>query len=209
MKAAARVRNPAQVDPFSVGPWRVRHGLGCRSAGPDPRVWERAPWGNTTQSGVQAGNNPYQYVSGYKDAATGYTKFGARYYNPAIGRFTQLDPSGKDPHYSYAGNNPITISDTSGLSFLSDVFDTSGPGIVGAVVSTVATVAFEGIKRTPLGAGASAGIGCASGAVTELVSGGSAGNVVGGCAVGAVGGLLPAAGSNIVRNITRNSDEIG
>lgn len=74
-------------------------------------------WGNTTQSGAQAGNNPYQYVSGYRDSATGYTKFGARYYNPAIGRFTQLDPSGQNPHYSYAGNNSITNSDPSGLAF--------------------------------------------------------------------------------------------
>ncbi|MDY7542127.1 RHS repeat-associated core domain-containing protein [Cryobacterium sp. 5B3] len=74
-------------------------------------------WGNVTSSGAQAANNPWQYAGGYKDVSTGYTKFGARYYNPAIGRFTQVDPSGQEANrYAYAGCNPISFADPSGLS---------------------------------------------------------------------------------------------
>jgi hypothetical protein len=32
--------------------------------------------------------NPWRYASGYYDGSTGLTKFGARYYNPGLGRFT-------------------------------------------------------------------------------------------------------------------------
>lgn len=44
--------------------------------------------------------NPWRYASGYYDTATGLTKFGARYYNPDLGRFTQRDPSGEDLPYA-------------------------------------------------------------------------------------------------------------
>ena len=47
---------------------------------------------------------------------TGATKFGARFYDPNTGRFTQPDPSGQEQNpYAYAGNNPITYNDPSGL----------------------------------------------------------------------------------------------
>ena len=45
-------------------------------------------------------------------------KLGARYYNPGIGRFTQPDTSAQETNnYVYAGANPITNSDPSGLCF--------------------------------------------------------------------------------------------
>jgi RHS repeat-associated protein len=74
-------------------------------------------WGNTTtQTGTQAAANPWRYAGGYKDDATGYTKFGARYYGPGHGRFTQADPSGQEQNrYLYAGANPINFTDPSGL----------------------------------------------------------------------------------------------
>ncbi|MDN3482858.1 RHS repeat-associated core domain-containing protein [Arthrobacter sp. APC 3897] len=134
-------------------------------------------WGNTTQSGAQAGNNPYQYVSGYKDAATGYTKFGARYYNPAIGRFTQIDPSGQDPHYSYAGNNPITSSDTSGLFSLGDAVSgaiTAGAiagGIALGCAATLGGCAVAGAAAFGAGFGAVGGL--TGGAIGAKIDGGS------------------------------------
>ena len=58
-------------------------------------------------------------------------KFGARYYDPSVGRFLQQDP---DPgklnipstflsKYIHAVNNPVMFSDPSGASILGDVFN--------------------------------------------------------------------------------------
>jgi RHS repeat-associated protein len=71
------------------------------------------PYGNTITT---TGNtpNPWQYAGGYYDAATGLYKFGARYYNPADARWTQLDPAGQSFGYLYAGDNPINEVDPTG-----------------------------------------------------------------------------------------------
>jgi RHS repeat-associated protein len=58
--------------------------------------------------------NPWRYASGYHDTQTGLTKFGTRYYNPDLGRWTQRDPSGRDLPYAYAGCDPINKTDPSG-----------------------------------------------------------------------------------------------
>ncbi|MCW6005385.1 hypothetical protein K1W54_12445 [Micromonospora sp. CPCC 205371] len=61
------------------------------------------------------------FVGGIKDASTGLTNLGAREYDPTIGRFISVDPlmDLADPQqmngYSYANNNPVTLSDPSGL----------------------------------------------------------------------------------------------
>lgn len=94
-------------------------------------------WGNTTATGAQAGANPWQYAGGYKDAATGHTKFGARYYDAGLGRFTQPDPSGLEANrYAYAGCNPINSTDPTGLAT-----DWQGvvAGALGAVVGSIST----------------------------------------------------------------------
>ncbi|MEU6371825.1 polymorphic toxin-type HINT domain-containing protein [Streptomyces sp. NPDC046909] len=56
-----------------------------------------------------------------RDATTGLTHIGAREYDSSIGQFISVDPL-LDPSddqslngYSYAGNNPVTFSDPSGL----------------------------------------------------------------------------------------------
>ncbi|WP_369125309.1 RHS repeat-associated core domain-containing protein [Cryobacterium sp. GrIS_2_6] len=70
-----------------------------------------------TSAGAWAANNPWRYAGGYKEVSTGYTKFGARNYNPAIGRFTQTDPSRQEANrYAYAGCNPISGKDPTGKS---------------------------------------------------------------------------------------------
>jgi RHS repeat-associated protein len=74
------------------------------------------PWGNTTSAGPLADTNPWTYATGYHDAATGYLKLGARYYNPTTARFTQPDPSGQEANaYNYASCNPANYTDPSGL----------------------------------------------------------------------------------------------
>jgi RHS repeat-associated protein len=50
-----------------------------------------------------------------KDAETGLLYMGARYYMPALGRFTSTDPAGQYASpYVYAGNNPISLVDPDG-----------------------------------------------------------------------------------------------
>ncbi|GAA4035279.1 hypothetical protein GCM10023063_19620 [Arthrobacter methylotrophus] len=69
-------------------------------------------WGNTTSSGAQAATNPWTYAGGYNDTTSNRIKFGARYYNPFHGRFTQVDPSGREANrYAYVGCNPINATD--------------------------------------------------------------------------------------------------
>lgn len=69
------------------------------------------PFGNSV-SKSEAVTNPWQYAGGYLDANTGLYKFGARYYDPALGRWTQLDSQGGG--YVYASNVPNMRVDPSG-----------------------------------------------------------------------------------------------
>lgn len=64
--------------------------------------------------------DPWRFVDGYYDAQTGLDKFGERYYDAALGRWTQLDAV-NDPldtqgwnRYTYAGQNPINDYDLNG-----------------------------------------------------------------------------------------------
>ncbi|MEU6478810.1 RHS repeat-associated core domain-containing protein [Streptomyces sp. NPDC047017] len=80
------------------------------------------PFGGTrgTEPGTWPGTKGF--VGGTDDTkATGLTHLGAREYDPAAGRFISVDPlmNPSDPQslngYSYAGNNPVTYSDPTGL----------------------------------------------------------------------------------------------
>jgi RHS repeat-associated protein len=80
------------------------------------------PYGNTTfHSGTVA--NPWGYAGGYTDP-TGLVKFGARYYDPTVARWTQMDPLGQGSRsacaiacnpYTYAADDPINKADATGL----------------------------------------------------------------------------------------------
>jgi len=126
------------------------------------------PYGKTiTATGSIANQNPYRYASGYTDT-TGLIKYGARYYNPTIGRFTQPDPSGQETNnYAYAGDNPITTTDPTGLCswfaiYCPDPLDLpsySGKQLAGCAAGAGGTyLAGQGLLSA-LGAGAAAGSG--------------------------------------------------
>jgi len=56
------------------------------------------------------------YAGGVEDPG-GLIKFGARYYDPHTGRFTQMDPAGQENNpYAYAANNPVNYIDPTGTS---------------------------------------------------------------------------------------------
>jgi len=57
----------------------------------------------------------YSFATGKELDSSGLYYFGARYYDPNIGRFTSVDPI-KDNHaYSYVSNNPMGFVDPSGM----------------------------------------------------------------------------------------------
>ncbi|MFH1776992.1 MAG: RHS repeat-associated core domain-containing protein [Candidatus Omnitrophota bacterium] len=63
-------------------------------------------------------NNDHQYKTKEYSANTGLVYFGARYYNPVIGRFITRDPMGMvdGPNlYLYCGNDPVNRIDPFGL----------------------------------------------------------------------------------------------
>jgi RHS repeat-associated protein len=66
--------------------------------------------------------NPWRFLGElgvYYDAHTGFYKMGTRFYDPALGRFTQVDPveGGALNHYDYAGQNPTNFVDPDGDIF--------------------------------------------------------------------------------------------
>ncbi|MVA76528.1 hypothetical protein GC722_10900, partial [Auraticoccus sp. F435] len=64
--------------------------------------------------------NPYLFAGGIQDRTTGWIHYGARYYDPTTGSFTQQDSldAPLDPlngnRYAYAGNDPVNITDPTG-----------------------------------------------------------------------------------------------
>ena len=121
-------------------------------------------FGNLT-SQIGESDNPFLYCGEYFDAETQSYYLRARYYNPAIGRFTQQDAwafmDTGDPLslnlYTYCFNNPVMYVDPSGCwpnwSKLA-----SGAMLLGIGVLTVGAVIATGGAATPLVAMAYAGI---------------------------------------------------
>jgi RHS repeat-associated protein len=177
-------------------------------------------------------------AGGVEDAGTGLVLLGARYYDPVIGRFLSVDPQldagtpAQFNAYVYSGNNPVTYSDPSGLSWFSKAASAVG-GFVkkhqAAIIGGVAgAVVFGGCMALTAGVGS---IGCAvaAGAVGGAVSNlwrtkvqktepfswksflgetalGAASGLIGGGAFGAIAGRFAptatAAASNAIRSVT-------
>ncbi len=71
------------------------------------------PYGNVlTHTGTVS--NPFGYESGYNVPNTDLLHFGERYYDPSSETWTQLDPTGQNSGYAYAGDDPVNASDPSG-----------------------------------------------------------------------------------------------
>jgi len=82
--------------------------------------YEYYPYGATYKSEGQDTTN-YKYTGKEEDSSTGLYFYGARYYDPDIGRFTQPDTIVQSPYdpqslnrYTYARNNPIIYTDPTG-----------------------------------------------------------------------------------------------
>lgn len=79
------------------------------------------PYGNLVGTTTEAVANPWKFTGGYLDSQTGLYEFGARYYDPTLGRWTQQDSNtgsiadqGTMNRFVYAGNDPVNQVDPSG-----------------------------------------------------------------------------------------------
>jgi len=134
-------------------------------------------WGNITLD-TNPGFQPFGFAGGIYDQHTGLVRFGARDYDPGVGRWTNKDPirfKGRDSNlYGYVANDPVNFIDPNG-------------------------------KLAPaLAVGLGAGVGALAQGITTAMNGGSIGDVgsamLGGALLGAsmtagaitggVGGLL-------------------
>jgi RHS repeat-associated protein len=96
------------------------------SSGTVARNYSYDPYGNRTITGGTAFDDSLGYVQGLQTTAN-LVHFGARLYEPATGRWTQMDPLGSDAaslrltpigassqDFAYAGDDPINTTDMSG-----------------------------------------------------------------------------------------------
>ena len=128
-------------------------------------------------------NNPFRYRGYVYDEETGFYYLQSRYYNPEVGRFISSDVllstgQGVLGHnaYAYCGNNPVNMSDETGM------WPSWAKKIVAAVavVAVVATVA--AITVATAGAGTAAAViavGAAKGAAIGMASGAAMGAATG------------------------------
>jgi len=144
---------------------------------------------------------PFGFAGGMYDPATQLTRFGARDYDPVVGRWLTPDPidfGGGDVNlYAYVGGDPVNAVDPTGevaVPFVVVVAAVTG----GAVTGALSALGGERrpwvlVGRTAIGAAASAGAVCWPGHVA--LAGGLAG--------------LGGAGANYLLDIAASGGRVG
>jgi RHS repeat-associated protein len=142
------------------------------------------PYGAATTTGGPNGGtlfNPYVFHFGLQDRTTGNVKFGARFYDPTTGSWTQQDTYNAplDPHnanrYLYAGGDPINYVDATGTDFGScydAFFGEVIPGIFGIAGAIALAVTPDPSGATKAGAYflGIAGASAVTAGVTRMIS---------------------------------------
>lgn len=155
--------------------------------------------GHMTATGADAGTNPFRFASAYLDP-TGLYKMGARYYNPATGRFMSQDSvthTGdltQGNRYAYAGDNPTNALDPTGQDSWFDSITLSGCAAL--LVGVCGGVTYDSSDDSlSFSAGPVVGVG---GDVTEFAGSSVSGEQVsaGACAPDEVGGQVSANSEN-------------
>ncbi|MBK6728554.1 MAG: RHS repeat-associated core domain-containing protein [Xanthomonadales bacterium] len=89
-------------------------------------------YGNVVED-TQPGFQPFAYAGGLYDPDTGFTRFGARDYDPVAGRWTAKDPTrfrGLDTNlYAYVRSNPVNWLDPLGLWNYASEYSTTGDAL--------------------------------------------------------------------------------
>ena len=163
------------------------------SSGTPVASFSYTPYGQTTATGSNPGVDPFRFQGGYEDP-TGFYKLGARYYQPGLGVWTQIDPlvQSYQMGYVFDGADPVNNIDPSGNcfiglfgshcnnpvhSFLSSAIKT-GSCVVGAFETVIPTVG-SAFAQAGAAVGAAGG-GVLAGAGTTLAGAATGGLLVGG-----------------------------
>jgi RHS repeat-associated protein len=134
---------------------------------------------------------PYKFTGHELDPETGLYYCGARYLDPAQGRFITPDTFVQSPgdpqtlnRYAYARNNPLVYTDPSGHCIIQDIITTAAIGL--------------GISEAAFTVGLGIVAGAALGATMSAITGG---NPLIGALTGAIAGGLFAGAGNIVQTL--------
>jgi len=143
-------------------------------------------WGMPTFSGPQPADfQPFGFAGGLYDPDTGLYRFGARDYDPEVGRWTTKDPirftGGQANLYLYAGGDPVNRIDPNGRFW--QFVAGAGLGAVGGTAGYIAGSLMSGSAITAQGLGGAA----AGGAISGL--GVASGTWIIGAAAGALGSV--------------------
>jgi len=134
-------------------------------------------FGNITND-TNPGFQPFGFAGGIYDPHTGLVRFGARDYDPQIGRWTAKDPirfRGGDANlYGYVFNDPLNWIDPSGLKTDAGPYSYSGRASAGGVYAPGSSSSFAGDAGlgAAMAGGVVAGFGSFIGA-SGLVTGGA------------------------------------
>ncbi|MBT7698039.1 MAG: sugar-binding protein [Desulfobacterales bacterium] len=127
---------------------------------------------------------PFGFAGGLYDQDTRLVRFGARDYDPEIGRWTAKDPigfaGGDSDLYGYVLNDPVNLIDPLGLKLT----DRQNAGIT--MASSIASIAASAIGTPAAGAVAGALVG----GLSSIALGGDFADIVNSVASGALGGYL-------------------
>ncbi|MFH1318478.1 MAG: RHS repeat-associated core domain-containing protein, partial [Candidatus Omnitrophota bacterium] len=148
--------------------------------------------------------------------STGFYYFGARYYDPEIGRFIQADPTVQHPYdpqdlnrYAYCRNNPVNYVDPTGYGWFKKLFKSFAKAFAGGAAGGIATALLFPV----MGPLAFAVGGAIAGATTAALNGAGWQGVLVGAGMGAVlgGGLggLACAGHGLATGIIGGGLAIG
>ncbi len=116
----------------------------------DDNMYDYDPYGQM-KSEQEGETNPFKYASGYFDTNTNLYHFGARYYDPSLGRWTQQDPVagslgdlGSADRYVYANDDPVNKVDPSGEFTCGGALAWLGVTIGVAIVAVFFTISSYG-----------------------------------------------------------------
>ncbi len=99
-------------------------------------------WGNVVQD-TAPGFQPFGFAGGLWDRSAGLVRFGARDYDPSVGRWTNKDPIRFDDGwnlYAYVRNDPLNFADPEGLEAATIALG-GGIALGGSTVAVVAAAA--------------------------------------------------------------------
>ena len=147
-------------------------------------IWQEtySGYGERVKNQPASAPNKVWYTSRHQDEDTGLVYMGARYYDPAIGRFLSVDSVGFNEgnlqsfnRYAYANNNPYKFTDPDGRNPIAVAFaiDRVGGMVVGGIIAGAVNAGAQQWMNGSVNWGGVGGVGDAmsDGAMFGLITG--------------------------------------